>query len=493
MVLREAFVVAAVSCLASACAAPAFAFDRDGKEFQINTYTTGNQLNPSVSGINGGGFVVVWESYAQDGSLFGVYGQTFDDAGDPDSDEFLVTEYTTRDQRRPDVAGLTDGNFVVVWSSNQRDGSGDGVFGQIFDSTGEPQSDEDFRVNTYTTGGQNYPRVAALPDGFVVVWQSEKQDGSDLGIFGQRFTSAAAVSGSEFRVNTYTTGAQRNAAVVSDPTGTFTVLWTSSPASGTGQDGSGAGIFAQRYKITGAANGNEFQVNTITTQDQVRPEAVPWNNGGFVAAWESRGLEPGAESTDGIAAQRRNPDGSMVAAEFQVNEYTTSFQEDVAIASFPGSDMLVVWESHGGDAGTVTPAEPTNGDGVFAHRLSPAGTVVGDDFQVNTYTTNAQQDPRVAALQGGRYVAVWESDLQDGSLGGIFGQMYAVDICGDANSDDLITAQDALKIMRYSTGLGTCTKCVCDADGNGTVKTTDALVVLNASVGDYSGLACAGC
>lgn len=471
----------------------ASAISRDLDEFLVNTYTTGNQLNPSVSGTSDGGFVVVWESYGQDGSLWGVYGQTYDDAGDPNSDEFQITEYTTRDQQLPDVAGLTDGNFVVVWQSNQRDGSGDGVFGRIFDTDGYPVNTDDFRVNTYTTGSQSYPRVAALPDGFVVVWQSEKQDGNGLGVFGQRFTLAAASAGSEFQANTYTTSDQRNPTVTSDLSGTFTVLWTSSPTSGTGQDGSGAGIFAQRYDSVGARSGDEFQLNTITTQDQVRAEAVPWNNGGFIASWESRSLEVGAENTDGIAAQQRNPDGSKVADEFQVNSYTTSFQEDVAIASFPGSSMLVIWESHGGDAGAITPAEPAGGDGVFGHLLTPAGTPTGKDFQVNTYTTNAQQDPRVAAISGGRYVAVWESDLQDGSLGGIYGQMYSAEVCGDANNDGIISAPDALKILRYATGLGACTKCVCDADGNGTVKTTDALVVLNASVGDFSGLACAGC
>ena len=48
--------------------------------------------------------------------------------------------------------------------------------------------------------------------------------------------------------------------------GGFVVTWTSD-----GQDGSGYGVYGQRYSSTGAAVGSEFQVNTATLHDQLRP------------------------------------------------------------------------------------------------------------------------------------------------------------------------------------------------------------------------------
>src|SRR5204862_5205006 len=46
----------------------------------------------------------------------------------------------------------------------------------------------EFAVNTYTAGFQGPPAVAAAPSGdFVVVWPSLDQDGSQYGVFGQRF------------------------------------------------------------------------------------------------------------------------------------------------------------------------------------------------------------------------------------------------------------------------------------------------------------------
>ena len=53
---------------------------------------------------------------------------------------------------------------MVVWQSYQ-DGSGNGIFGQRYASSGAPQGAE-FRVNTYTTSSQGYPAVATDSTGF---------------------------------------------------------------------------------------------------------------------------------------------------------------------------------------------------------------------------------------------------------------------------------------------------------------------------------------
>jgi hypothetical protein len=86
----------------------------------------------------------------------------------------------------------------------------------------------EFRVNTYTTGLQWFPSVAADTSGnFVVVWSSDGQDGSSWGVFAQRYASSGFPVGPEFRVNTYTTSPQGGSfdiAVASDPSGNFVVV-----------------------------------------------------------------------------------------------------------------------------------------------------------------------------------------------------------------------------------------------------------------------------
>ena len=143
--------------------------------------------------------------------------------------------------------------FVVVWQSRNQDGSGQGVFGQRLDPDALPLGIE-FQVNFYTPFDQQRPSVAVAADGdFVVVWESADQDGSGKGIFGQRFAADTSPLGDEFQVNTYTTGSQYAPAVASNANGDFVVVWPD----GT-QDGSVTGIFSQRFTADGTPAGVEF-------------------------------------------------------------------------------------------------------------------------------------------------------------------------------------------------------------------------------------------
>ncbi len=57
-------------------------------------------------------------------------------------------------------------------------------------------------------------------------------------------------------------------------------------------------------------------------------------------------------------------------------------------------------------------------------------------------------------------------------------------VCGDANSDDRVTASDGLIILKNSVGQSVaCPDFLCDADGNGLVSASDANIVLQTSVG----------
>jgi hypothetical protein len=242
-----------------------------------------------------GRFVVVWESYGQDGSNYGVFGQRYDAAESQLGGEFPANTYTTSQQKTAAVATDAQGRFVVVWASDQ-DGSSFGVFGQRYDAAGGPAGSE-FRINAYTTGNQTSPAVAMDPAGnFVAVWQSEGQDGSASGIFGQRYDGAGTPRGAEFRVNGYTTSFQTSPAVSIDRLGNSVVVWESD-----GQDGSDYGVFGQRYDAAGAPRGPEFRVNTQTIDRQATPAVAVDAVGNFVVIWTSDNQDG---SSAGIFGQR---------------------------------------------------------------------------------------------------------------------------------------------------------------------------------------------
>src|SRR6185295_1852088 len=113
-----------------------------GAEFRINTYTTDTQYNVAVATDGNGDFVVVWASYAPDTRKTDVFGQRFSASGAPRGGEFQINTYTTSYQDAPAVAADANGNFVVVWESQGQDGNAFGIVGRRFDAAGVPQGTE---------------------------------------------------------------------------------------------------------------------------------------------------------------------------------------------------------------------------------------------------------------------------------------------------------------------------------------------------------------
>jgi len=225
-----------------------------GGQFQVNSYTTNGQYLPSVASAGYGNFVVVWQSFGSAGSdTLGrsVQGQRYDSSGVAQGGQFQVNSHTASEEMSPSVASDAAGDFAVVWESHDsagNDNSGYSVQGQIYDSSGAAVGGQ-IQVNSYTTGNQRLPSVASDANGhFVVVWESSLSGGSDASgysVQGQIYDSSGAAIGSQFQVNSYTTGVQYLASVASDPNGSFVVAWQSYGSMGS--DTSGFSVEGQRY------------------------------------------------------------------------------------------------------------------------------------------------------------------------------------------------------------------------------------------------------
>jgi len=215
-----------------------------GGEFAVNTYTPGGQNFPMVSMDDTGSFTVAWTSFnGQDGSEAGIHGRRFDSLGAALGGEFLVNTYTTLTQRLGAIAHLPGGGFVVAWSDGASlDGSGYSVQGQLFDSAGAGLGAQ-FQVNTTAADDQRFPSVGADEDGtFVVAWTQTTSYPGDYDIFGQRYLSDGTPLGLEFQANSYTTGAQRIPDVAAAPGGDLVVTWIDNDV-----DGSGHGVIARSF------------------------------------------------------------------------------------------------------------------------------------------------------------------------------------------------------------------------------------------------------
>jgi hypothetical protein len=402
-----------------------------GAEVAVNAASTTTQQtsDQSIATDPNGNAVATWASQNQDGSGWGIYAQRFDANGTKVGSEFLVNTTTTGDQLDPNVAVDLDGNFTIVWTSN--DGSGSGIFGQRFDCLGNRVGDE-FRVNDTTAGEQTAPSVAMNGVGDVLVtWTSAGQDGSGTAIYGRRYVtnipamkafvtesvllteSTTLTDAGEFRINTTTAGDQLDSTVVANRlNGDFVVVWSS-----LGQDGSGSGIYAQRFfGATGATAGNEFRVNTTTSGDQ-SDAAVGINRftSEFVVTWTSAGQDG---SGKGIYAQRFNASGVAQGTEFRVNTTTTGDQYDSSVAVDGAGEFYVLW---------TNAAVTANGLQVNGQQFDKFGVKKEGEFVVNATTAGDQSRASVSIDVFGRVTAVWSGN-GSGDSAGVFSQRYRTDL-----------------------------------------------------------------
>jgi hypothetical protein len=383
-----------------------------GGEFLVNTFTTGNQqmrapASRTVAMDAAGNYVITWVSNGQDGSGYGVYAQRYDATGAAVGGEFRVNQYTTGGQSEASVAMDAAGNFVVSWSSAQPGGNSLDIYARLYDAAGVALGSE-FLVNSYTTGFQNDSSVAMDADGdFVVIWTSLFQDGSGDGIYAQRFDAAGVAQGAQFQVHTFTTGNQRWARLAMDEDGDFVVVWNSANQAGPGYD-----VYARRYDAAGVAQGGEFLVNTYTTGNQFFGNVAMDADGDFVVTWSTYGQGDGSE----VFAQRYNAAGVAQGSEFRVNTYTVGNQGLSTVAMDADGDFVISWFSNNQDH---------SGYGVFAQQFNAAGTPLGREFRVNTYTVGRQSVPTIGMNGDGDFVIAWHSELQDGSGYGVYAQRYA--------------------------------------------------------------------
>ena len=143
------------------------------------------------------------------------------------SSEILVTSdsYATNAA----VAMDGDGDFVVTWSSNKNDPndlttSWD-VYAERFDAKGnklltsiDGGNTYVFQVNSYTPDIQRHSAIAMDAQGdFVITWQSMGEDGSGYGIYAQRYSPAGAPLGG--------TNEEQEISLIGRPKGTFTLHW----------------------------------------------------------------------------------------------------------------------------------------------------------------------------------------------------------------------------------------------------------------------------
>ena len=154
--------------------------------------TTSDQTNPRVVALDGGGFVIVYESAGN------VRGAVYSAVGAQVKAPFTIAGSAVANENEPDVTPLRDGGFFVVWDL-ETPGTGH-IRGQRFDAAGNP-------IGGNVAISQNpgaSPSVSTMVDGRILVtWIDSNGFGEvTAAILDPRDASINGTAGDDFIVGT---------------------------------------------------------------------------------------------------------------------------------------------------------------------------------------------------------------------------------------------------------------------------------------------------
>lgn len=200
-----------------------------GGAFVVNTTTASLQAAPAITALPNGGFVATWQDLSGSGADtvgWAVRAQVYSAAGSKVGGEILVNTATAADQIDPSVTALAKGSFVITWTDSSATGgdtNGLAVKGQVFSTSGAKTGGE-FLVETQTAGDQFQSAVAGLANGtFAVSWVDGSAGSSSVKV--QLFSASGAKLGGEILAGSAGVPHAQPAIVALDDGG-FAVGWS---------------------------------------------------------------------------------------------------------------------------------------------------------------------------------------------------------------------------------------------------------------------------
>lgn len=402
-------------------------YTNNGSEYPMTGGLPGDQVWPALS-VNTNGGYLVWQDRWTDGDGFGISGQALNNRLQATFASFRINQVGAGDQENAQVALLKNNGAVFVWQG------GKNGFQHIyarFLSSSNTWATDDTLVNTFDKNSQINPAVAVLENGnVIVVWASYDQAGSATmqDVYGQEFTPDGQKVGDEFLVNEFTAYNQRTPSVAALKSGGFAVAWVSEQQRTyanliTGQlytanniPQPSVDIYARLYDSTGKALGNEFLVNEHSNVC-ANPTLAVSDDGSILAAWSEKDTQVRNNSWDIFAARISIGSGSIPTVGNELRQNTQLYGDQFAPhVSALGSKYLLVWTSLGQDGSM---------EGVYGRYLNADGSSSGDEFRINTTTISKQMQPAVAADGSQRFISVWTSFIGGSNSFDLFGQQYA--------------------------------------------------------------------
>ncbi len=378
-------------------------------EFKLSENSGNGSL--SASCLKNGGIILTYG--LNDGAYYDVY----DVNGNRIVIRELFEEYGIVGNAKS--APLADGGFVITCR-------GDNLYGQVFDSLGN--GGKKFRINNINEERASHPNVLGLSDGgFIVVW--ENNDGStyevyyDYEIYYKKYNNYGNEVSENIQVNSSIDGIQSSPNIVELINGNFVVVWVSKYKEfKDGYEWNRQHVLGQMFNTAGERVGSEFQVSTVeryvTTEyfdfydKHHSPKICSLSNGGFVVVWVS---ESGVSGYRTISFQiydqfsEKIGTETILTARLEVNELPSC----IGLSS---GGFAIAWKTH--KYGFT--------EEIYCQIFNESGQKIGDQFQITEQTPKQFESLFMSKVSDKEFIIMWSTE-DEGYTGSVYAKKYLQD------------------------------------------------------------------
>ncbi|MBF0188679.1 MAG: DUF4347 domain-containing protein [Magnetococcales bacterium] len=355
-------------------------------ERQLDSYS-GNASSAEMAAttyLTSGEFVVAWDG---DGQGSGAITASIYSVDDTSTDFTAINTglFISIGGHTPQVAALSNGNFVVTYSRN------DDIYATIFNASGVAQVLE-FMVNTTSSGVQDTPDVVAFDSGgFAIVWYGDQTENGNL--YG-RFFSNDGTGGSEISLVS-TLSYEDGAVIAPTSSGGFAMAWNVDSISET----------FDVYTAVFDASGTMLNTPSLAfsgLSESIAEDIVVLSDDSYMITGST-----GATTTD-VYARKFLSTGTGDGSEWKVNT-TSGVHHASSVIQLTDGTVLVTWLEDDTDIGV-------------ARLYDTSGTALSGVFGLHDMLTGNPFAFRPVADDNGGYTAAWFVPMH--TINRVYGRHY---------------------------------------------------------------------
>jgi len=430
-------------------------FSTNNSEFQIDSPNdNNNKLNVSLILLSNERFIVIYNYEIN--SKFDLYGAVYNS-----NQEILKTNFKINIRAalhnflNPSCAEFSDNTFVIVYPSNNETSTNLDIYAKIFDSNYNCIKDE-FKINTNLANDQNWPIITLGPKNEVfIAFESNYSYQWDIQyiIYNKDFSQILI---KEDNLNSDQTGGRGRPFISKIDQDNNLICWNG------GCSGCTAGNISCRivdfqgnfvtadlsvtkesskakrnfrfsnfdsqqfiftFPYTDYSGGvlkdiyldmNYFyqRVNTVPTDDLIKPFTISLNNGGFLILWL---CEKCSGSSNTIRFKTISQNGTALTSDMDIGTIKTIDTNDFSAISLVNGNIFLVWDSY---------RDTTYLKDIYGSIRDVTGKIIKSKFQIPLSIDNDQSVPKIATNKNGLNLVIWNVYNPSQNQNSVYGRFF---------------------------------------------------------------------